>query len=69
MELGEGLLPFMFDNSRDEKDWFYLVYLPTRRRKLYRLPEAGKGADTPEERGSRGVEDETNGWPTLSHYE
>ena len=69
VELGEGLLPFLFDNTRDEKDWFYLVYLPTRRRRLYRLPGAGKGACAPEESVTRGVEDETNGWSTLSHYD
>lgn len=69
VDLGEGLLPFLFDNDRDERDWYFLIYLPTRRRRLYRLSVSGKGADTPEERVARGVEDETNGWPTLSHYD
>lgn len=68
VHLGEGLLPFMFSDLRDQKDWFFLMYLPTRRRKIHRLKIAGKGADTPEERGSRGVEDETNGWPKLHDF-
>ena len=59
VDLGEGLLPFMFSDLRDQKDWFSLMYLPTRRRKLHRLKIAGKGADAPEERAARGVEDET----------
>ncbi len=68
LKRGEGLLPFMF--SRDEEEFYFdEIWKWTRRRRLYRLREAGKGADTPEERGSRGVEDETNGWPTLSHYD
>ncbi len=68
LELGEGLLPFMFDRVGDMKDWYYLVYRPTRRRKLYRHNTAGEGAGSPEERVPRGVEDETNGWPKLHDF-
>ena len=70
VDLGEGLLPFMFDNLRDEKDWFFLIYLPTRRRKIFRLNASGEGAERSQrESATRGVEDETNGWLNLSHYD
>ena len=68
LELGEGLLPYMFDRIGDMKDWYYLVYRSTRRRKIYRYNAAGEGAGSPEERVPRGVEDETNGWPKLHDY-
>ena len=68
LELGEGLLDFMFRNSRDMKDWYYLIYRPTRRRRLYRLKAAGEGACAPEESVPRGVEDETNGWTKLHNF-
>jgi hypothetical protein len=68
LELGEGLLDFMFRNDRDMKDWYYLVYRPTRRRRLYRLKARGEGACAPEESVPRGVEDETNGWTKLHNF-
>ena len=69
LELGEGLSSFYFDDHRDLKDWYYLIYRTTRRRRLYRLKAAGEGAErSRRESAARGVEDETNGWPTLLHY-
>ena len=59
LSLGEGIYPF-FMSRRDEKDWHELVYLPTWRRRVHRLKASGVGADAPEERAARGVEDETN---------
>ena len=69
VNLGEGLLPFLFRNNTDEKDWFFLKYLPTRRRRLYRMKAAGEGAErSRRESATRGVEDETNGWTKLHDY-
>jgi hypothetical protein len=70
LELGEGLSSFYYRYDRDLKDWYHLIYLKTRRRRLYRLKAAGEGAErSRRESATRGVEDETNGWPTLSHYD
>lgn len=70
IDLGEGLSSFYYRYDRDLKDWYYLIYLKTRRRRLYRLKAAGEGAErSRRESATRGVEDETNGWPTLSHYD
>ncbi len=69
LELGEGLSSFYFDDLRNLKDWYYLIYRTTRRRRLYRLKAAGEGAErSRRESATRGVEDETNGWPTLLYY-
>ena len=67
LEYGEGIYSSVMTTD-DYKDWYYLKYLPTWRRKVYRLKASGKGADAPEERAARGVEDETNGWPKLYDY-
>lgn len=68
LHLGEGLLPFLFPDPRDERDWYFLIYHPTRRRRLYRLKAAGEGATLPK-RVARGVEDDhTNGWPKLHDF-
>lgn len=58
LDYGEGLLSSVLSLD-DYKDWYYLQYLPTWRRRIYRLKTSGKGADAPEERAARGVEDET----------
>ena len=69
VDLGEGLIPFMISDMRDRKDWYFLMYLPTRRRRLYRLKAAGEGAErSRRESATRGVEDETNGWTKLHDY-
>ena len=69
LELGEGLSSFYFSDRRDLKDWYYLKYRTSRRRRLYRLKAAGEGAErSRRESATRGVEDETNGWPTLLYY-
>ena len=69
VNLGEGLLPFLFRNNTDEEDWFFLKYLPTRRRRLYRMKASGEGAErSRRESATRGVEDETNGWTKLHDY-
>ena len=68
VNLGEGLLPFLFRNNSDEKDWFFLKYLPTRRRRLYRLKASGEGAERSRRESVRGVEDETIGWTKLHEY-
>ena len=69
LELGEGLSSFYFTDRRDLKDWYYLKYRTSRRRRLYRLKAAGEGAErSRRESATRGVEDETNGWPTLLRY-
>ncbi len=54
LRLGEGLLPFLFRSISDEREWYDLIYRPTRRRRLYRLRVAGKGASAPEESAARG---------------
>ena len=54
--LGEGLLPFMFNSEYDERDWFFLVYLPTRRRKVYRQMAGGEGARRSQRESMRGFE-------------
>ena len=61
LEYGEGLLSSVLCTD-DYKDGYYLQYLPSWRRRVYRLNTAGEGASAPEERAVRGVEDETNGW-------
>ena len=58
LQYGEGILSFTLSLD-DYKDWYYLKYLPSWRRRVYRLKASGKGADAPEERAARGVEDET----------
>ena len=58
LQYGEGLLSSVLSLD-DYKDWYYLKYLPSWRRRVYRLNASGKGADAPEERAARGVEDET----------
>ncbi len=69
VDLGEGLIPFILTDLQDRKDWYFLKYLPTRRRRLYRLKAAGEGAErSRRERAPRGVEDETNGWTKLHEY-
>ena len=71
LNYGEGLLPWLYP-TRELED-FYLdeIWRWVRRRKLHRLKMRGKGADAPEERAARGVEDETN-WvaeTTLQDFE
>ena len=56
VDLGEGLLPFMFDSIEDERDWFHLIYLPTRRRRVYRLMTSGEGARRSQREPKRGFE-------------
>jgi hypothetical protein len=68
LSLGEGLTPFMFKRLRDLKDWYYLMYLPARKRRLYLLKASGEGAGEPEKGLPRGVEDETNGWTKLHEF-
>ena len=58
IQYGEGLLASTLSLD-DYKDWYFLQYLPTWRRRVYRLKTSGKGADAPEERAARGVEDGT----------
>jgi hypothetical protein len=69
LDLGEGLTSFMFKRSRDLKDWYFLMYLPARKRRLYLLKKSGEGAGEPEKGMPRGVEDETNGWTKLHEFE
>ena len=66
--LGEGLLPYSFRSITDEKDWYYLIYRPARRRRLYRLKTSGEGAERSRRESWRGVEDETNGWTKLYEF-
>ena len=68
LHLGEGLLPFSFRSIGDEKDWYYLIYRPARRRRLYRLKTSGEGAERSRRESVRGVEDETNGWTKLCEF-
>lgn len=68
LHLGEGLLPFSFRSIGDEKDWYYLIYRPARRRRLYRLKTSGEGAERSRRESRRGVEDETNGWTKLYEF-
>jgi hypothetical protein len=68
LQLGEGLLDFMFNDHRDMKDWYYFIYRPTRRRRLYRLKTSGEGAERSRRECRRGVEDETNGWTKLYDF-
>lgn len=68
LEYGEGLLSSVLSLD-DYKDWYYLSYMPSWRRRVYIRRVAGKGACAPEERVRRGVEDETNGWPKQSLLE
>ena len=49
----EGLIPFILTDLQDRKDWYFLKYLPTRRRRLYRLKAAGREQSAPEERVRR----------------
>ena len=58
LQYGEGLLPWMF-TKEEEEFYFDEIYRRIRRARIYRLKAAGKGADAPEERAARGVEDET----------
>ena len=67
--LGEGLSSFYFNRLGDLKDWYFLCYIPARRRRLYLLKKSGEGAGAPEKGVSRGVEDETNGWTKLHEFE
>jgi len=58
LKYGEGLLPWMF--TREEEDFYFdEIYRRVRKARIYRLKASGKGADAPEERAARGVEDET----------
>ena len=66
--LGEGLSSFYFNRLGDLKDWYFLCYIPARRRRLYLLKKSGEGAGAPEKGVSRGVEDETNGWTKLHEF-
>lgn len=68
LRLGEGLSQFYFRYDGDLKDWYFLKYLPSRRRRIYYANTSGKGADAPEERASRGVEVASNGWPKLYDF-
>jgi len=68
LNLGEGLTPFMFKRGRDLKDWYFLMYLPARKRKLYLLKKSGEGAGEPEKGLPRGVEDEPIGWTKLHEF-
>ncbi len=68
LNLGEGLSSFYFNRSDDLKDWYFMCYIPARRRRLYLLKKSGEGAGAPEKGVSRGVEDETNGWTKLHEF-
>ena len=59
LQYGEGLLPWMF--NREEEDFYFNeIYRRVRKARIKRLMALRKGADAPEERAARGVEDETN---------
>lgn len=58
LRLGEGLLPFLFRSISDEREWFDLIYRPTRRRRIYRLMASGRGASRSRRECARGVVEE-----------
>ena len=70
LQWGEGLTPWYDLNGRYEEDfWYFEIYMTARRRRLYRLKASGEGAErSRRESATRGVEDETNGWPKLHDY-
>ena len=69
LRLGEGLTPFYFRYEGDLKDWYFLKYLPSRRRRVYYANTSGKGAERSQrESAPRGVEEASNGWTKLHDY-
>lgn len=67
LEYGEGLFASILSED-DYRDWYYLQYLPTYRRRCYRENTSGEGADAPEERAARGDVLSLQGTAKITNY-